>query len=147
MLQNDYIMRAIQQLVAALARIISAREAADFRGAGIALQAASKELTGLGIDAVLRMGIEGIVELFRPEGVLEAERAAMMARLLKEYGVLLDARGYPEQAKSCYVKSFCLYDELEKELGDDLEGALDPPGLEELGNHTETFSWLVGKLE
>lgn len=151
MLRDDYIMRAIEDLVAALGRVVAAKGAEDYEAAGVALQTASHDLTGLGIDAVARMSVGGIVELFEADGVLEVERAAMAARLVMEYGELLERRGYPEDARPCYVKAFCLYDELGEELdgdpGEGLDAAPDRPGLADLGSHRGTFTWLVEKLE
>ncbi len=147
MLHEDFIMRALQQLVAAIVRAVRDREVEDHEGSDAALQSATKELAGLNIDDILRMSVAGILELFTTEEKLEVEQAAMMARLLKEFGELQDSRGDPERARTSYVKAFCLYDELERSLENGLSGLLDPPGLTELGSHPETLAWLVGKLE
>jgi hypothetical protein len=124
-LKNDFILRIIEELVAALRRVMKLREEERDAEALVELDRLSKSVTGLGADALL---LTHSLRSMLPE----PERLAVVARLLKEYG---EVRKEPHVRMQAFRKAFAIYDLL------DQKGALT----DEHG-HREAFAQLVERL-
>jgi hypothetical protein len=131
MLKNDYVLRMIEELVAAIRRAVEKRRSGRGADAQQELAAASTAIVGLPLDALLMVDTPTLAGMLP-----EPERCAIAARLLKEWGELLDEEGDPRKATLAYKKAFNLYDWL------DQRGALPREH-----DHPETLAWLVEELE
>jgi len=128
MFQNDYIMRAIEEFVQAIARILRARREGRHADARAEIEAACRAATGLEIEAALLMGHDALRAV-----VQDPERRAMLARLLAEYGEVLSDGG--AEAAPYLRAAFVIYDELQEkgELPDE-------------GGHAEALAALIDRL-
>ncbi len=104
MIRQDYLMRLLDQLAQALARVLSLRdnntpeEALDF------LRRESERL----------IGIEGgLLEVLPPDALRKmtasAEHAIVAARVLEEIALIREEQGQPHEATAAAVKAFALY--------------------------------------
>ena len=109
MLKNDYILRAIEQFMQGLARVLKLREEGKEAEATTELDTLSRDLTGLDVESLLLTNVETLQTL-----VGDAQRLALVARLFKELGELAGSRDC-QRARNAYMKAFCLYDELEQQ--------------------------------
>lgn len=131
--EQDYIVRAIRQFVAALTRILAKKLDQRWEEAQTEIAGALVALTGLRPEHAVRLPLEGLRATIRAHGELDGERGGAVARLLKEQGEVLELSG-AGGANPYYVKAFCLLDELS------VEGALPE-------EHEETLRWLVDRLD
>lgn len=104
MIERDYIMRMMQQLANALARIMRAREQEKYDEAQDAIDEAYGELFGLNETLVGVMSAESLAQLLG-----DSEKIKALARLLKEEGELCELQDDPTQAAIKYKKSLELY--------------------------------------
>jgi len=132
-LEQDFILRAIRQFAAALARIIAAKRGENWDEARSEIGDALGALTGMSAEQLVHLPLDSLLAMMRERGELDGERAAAVARLLKEHGEVLELSGN-HTAKPYLVKAFCLLDELS-------EAAALP------ADHEETLRWLVEKLD
>jgi hypothetical protein len=129
MFEKDYIIRAIEELFQAIARIRRARREARYGEARADIEATCRSITGLELEQARSMGHDALRAVLP-----EPERRAIVARLLSEYGETLAATGGDDGAR--YLRAaFVLYDEL------DQRGELPSEG-----GHRETLTALVEQL-
>jgi hypothetical protein len=128
-LQNDYILRMVEQLTQALARILGLKRAGQLAEAEAELDTLARGLVGLDVTALARLPLAALGTV-----LVEPERRAMAARLLKEHGELVADRDLVT-AQAAWRKAFSLLDDLER------QGVLP----EDAGT-AETLTWLVERL-
>jgi len=104
MIERDYIMRMIQQLANALARIMGARKQEKYDEVQKIIDDAYGEILGLSQTLVGVMNAESLTQLLG-----DGDKIKVLARLLKEEGELCELRDDPAQATIKYEKSFALY--------------------------------------
>lgn len=116
MIQRDVLMRQIQQLTRALARVMASRELKQLDEASRHIEQAFRQLTGEK-DPLRRYPIEKVIAQCCTEAGFSAELATNVADLLKQEGDLLDAQDRPDDACRCYVRAFALYQRARAEEG------------------------------
>jgi hypothetical protein len=132
MFEKDYIIRAIEELFHALARIRRARREERHGEARADIEATCRSITGLELEQARSMGHDALRAVLP-----EPERRAIVARLLSEYGETLAATGGDGGADAgAYLRAaFVLYDELDQR--DELPSE---------GGHREALAALVERL-
>ena len=125
MVQQDYILRMIQQYVAAIHRIAGLRTAGDEVQAEVAVRDAYGRFVGLNPSLVHVLSEDDLVELLKARGALDPHRVLALAALLREEGDLHDGRGEPAEAIPRYLKAL----RLTLEVLPDLEDGPPPSGL------------------
>ena len=89
MISQDYIIRIIQQVVEAIARMIGKREQGDYQGA-LRQAEAAYDLLGIPPDLAAAMDSESLADLLG-----NPEKIRMMARLSQQEGEVYRATGDP----------------------------------------------------
>ena len=108
MFRNDYIMRLIEQLGAVLASVLKLGDVGQFQQALAALDQAYHQFFGLDADLINAMDDDYLIEMLSPHGVLDGERALVMANLLLAEGDLYQKQGQIDEAALRHHKSLRL---------------------------------------
>jgi hypothetical protein len=103
---QDYIMRLVLQIAAALAGIVAKQKAGDFLGAKAELNLQVQQAIGLNISEVRRLAPEAIAQLLESSGALRQSRAVVLAELLLKDAEMTE--GDDSQATADYLHAFCL---------------------------------------
>jgi len=127
MIERDYIMRMIQQLVNALARIVHAREEEKYDEAHQTVEETLGELFGLKPAFIDTMSAESLTLLLG-----DKEKVKILARLLLEEGEVFEAQGDAAGAARKHQKSLELYleavdpgDNIDAETGQTIKSLLN----------------------
>lgn len=136
MFEQDFIIRAIQQLVQGLLRLKQKKREKKFAEARVELDTLLRNDRGVDAKTLVALPLATALHLSDPPGENEAEKAALIALCLKEYGELHLLEGEEAEARRYFVRAFSMLDELEQRgLGEAVE------------KHHEVLAWLVGQLE
>jgi hypothetical protein len=136
MTQNDYSLRIAEDVGRALAQVISHKEMHDYQGSLALIDALFKQAVGAGSGFIHAISEETLLAMLTFLGVLNVEKALLVATLLKAEGDIYADQGSPEAAYESYLKSLNLL--LEIFMCDD--------NLHDLRVSTEVED-LLGKLE
>src|SRR5690349_13761455 len=129
--QNDYILRVDEDVGRALAQIIYHQEIRDYQGALSLIDELFKQSVGMGAGFIHAVSEETLLAMLTILGVLDLEKALMIAKMLKAEGDIYEDQGNPDTAYESYLKSLNLF--LEILLRDDnLHGLRVSPEIEEL---------------
>jgi hypothetical protein len=136
MITRDYIMRMINLLASALARILSLKKAHDFPQALVEIEKAYKQL--LGADRLLlhRLSDVQLMELLGSDQALAGSKYYVVGRLLKEEGEILQLQGKNDEGLGLYATSLSL-------LIQSLLNAESPAD----ANHIATIDTLIEHLQ
>lgn len=93
MITRDFILRQIHQLGQALAQIMFLRRQQRNAEAEEAMEAALQDATGLDLARIRHTSLDDLLTLCTTESGLVADKAAMLADLLREDALLCEARG------------------------------------------------------
>ncbi len=136
MTQKDYILRIAEDVGRALAQIIYHQEIRDYQGALTLIDELFKQTVGAGSGFIHAVSEETLLAMLSLLGILNIEKALLIATLLKAEGGIYEDQGNPDAAYDSYLKSLNLF--LEILLRDDkLHDLRVFPQVEEL----------LGKLE
>ncbi len=136
MTQKDYILRIAEDVGRALAQIIYHQEIRDYQGAITLIDELFKQTVGAGSGFIHAISEETLLAMLSLLGILNIEKALLIATLLKAEGGIYEDQGNPDAAYDSYLKSLNLF--LEILLRDDkLHDLRVFPQVEEL----------LGKLE
>lgn len=130
MMHQDYILRMIEQMRVFVAGLFRLRDQGDLEEASARISDAYGRLAGIPESLVHGLSEEDVVNLLSSRGYLAADRCLALAEILREEGLLWEAKGQPEEAEPRYRKALRLYLESLQE-SDDLR-AVDLPGLDDL---------------
>lgn len=114
MFERDYIMRLVQQVVQALARMKALRKEGRLEDADQELINTGEALLGARPEVFLAMPEEEVVGLFTSAGQLDVGKAAVLARLWAEQAELLFELGKPGAALSRRLRALGLWTQLEE---------------------------------
>lgn len=107
-MQNDYIMRIIEQFIQAIIAIVQRRKSGNYKEALELIQKASRYYLKTGIDMLLAYSPEQIVDHFKDsETYFDAERCILCADLLYELALINEALQQKEAATG--LKATCLH--------------------------------------
>lgn len=114
MVRKGFVERQVEMLAAVVSRILGLRERGDTSGAVDAIRAGGRQLAGMDLDTLARLGDEGVLALLTSTqtGALDASRGIVAAVLLHERaGVHADA-GEASAARAGRNKALTLLAEL-----------------------------------
>ncbi len=107
--KNDYVMRIIEQLGVALARIIFLKGKEEYDEAEALLSRISQNLLGFDIALLRHLTDEGIAGLLRRPDSSDVGQLLAAAELLAEQGDIDERREGLDCAYDCYHKALYLY--------------------------------------
>ncbi len=136
MFQQDYIMRAIEQLVQGLLRAQQKKRDKQYGQALSNLDGLLKQQTGMDAAMLRALPLDAALMLSDPVAEKEPEKAAHIALCLKEYAELLQLKEEGAEARPFIIRAFSMLDELQE------RGFYDA-----VAPHQDTLSWLMTQLE
>jgi hypothetical protein len=107
-MQRDYIMRLIEQIAALVASIIAKERAGQYPEAKVEVDAKSRQLIGMSVDAVGKLSPEAVSQLLTSSGGLRYGRAVMLAELLLHDAAISEATSHAGDAVVSRIHAFCL---------------------------------------
>jgi tetratricopeptide (TPR) repeat protein len=138
MTQKDYILRIAEDVGRALAQIIYHQEIRDYQGALTLIDEVFKQTVGAGSGFIHAISEETLLAMLSLLGILNVEKALLIATLLKAEGDIYEDQGNPDAAYDSYLKSLNLF--LEILLRDDkLHDLRVFPQVEELLGKLEAY--------
>jgi Family of unknown function (DUF6483) len=138
MLQNDYILRVAEDVDRALAQIIYQQDMRDYQGALSLIDEACRQAVGTDSDFIHAISEETLLAMLTLLGVLDVEKALLMAKLLKAEGDIYEKQGNLDAAYESYLISLNLL--LEIVLRDDyLHDLHVSPEVEDLLGKLEAY--------
>lgn len=111
MIQRDFVLRQIQQLVQALAYVLQLKSVGKTEEAIEAVDNGLRETFGDRMVAFQDLSADELLKWCSTEGALNADLAFAVAEMLEEKGNLL-ADGPPSKAQHYYQLSLSLYEKL-----------------------------------
>ena len=115
--QKDYIPRIAEDVGRALAQIIYQQDMRDDQGALSLIDEVCRQAVGMGAGFIHAVSEEILLAMLTVLGVLDLEKALLIARLLKAEGDIYEEQGNPDAAYESYLISLNLL--LEIVLRDD----------------------------
>jgi hypothetical protein len=112
MTQKDYILRMAEDVGRALAQIISHKEIHNYQGALSLIDELFKQTVGAGSGFLHAISEETLLAMLTLLGVLNVEKALLVATLLKAEGDIYQDQGSPEAAYESYLTSLNLFLEI-----------------------------------
>ena len=109
MLTEDYIMRMINQAVAALVYIAGLKKAGQYQQAQQTIDQALEQLIGLRADLIHQLDDEAILRALTRQEHLDIERLVLGADLFKEEGDILAALGQAANSQASYLRALNFY--------------------------------------
>ena len=138
MLQKDYILRVAEDVGRALARVIYHKEIQDYQGALSLIDELCKQTVGMGSGYIHALSEEALLAMLTLLGILDIEKALIIAKLLKAEGDIYEDQGNADEAYGSYLKSLHLF--LEILLRDDnLHDLHLSPEIEDLLGKLEAY--------
>ena len=117
MTQKDYILRIAENVGRALAQIIYDKEIQDYQGAISLIDELCKQTVGAGAGFIHAISEETLLAMLTLLGILNIEKALLIATLLQAEGDIYEDQGNPDAAYESYLKALNLF--LEIVLRDD----------------------------
>jgi len=115
--QKDYILRVTEDVGRALAQIIYHKDMRDYQGALSLIDEVCRQAVGTDSGFIHAISEETLLAMLTLLGVLDVEKALLMAKLLKAEGDIYEEQGNPDAAYESYLISLNLL--LEIVLRDD----------------------------
>src|SRR5436853_2550310 len=112
MTQKDYILRIAEDVGRALAQIIYHKEIQDYQGALSLIDELFKQTVGAGSGFLHAISEETLLAMLTLLGVLNIEKALLVATLLKAEGDIYEDQDSPDAAYDSYLKSLNLFLEI-----------------------------------
>jgi hypothetical protein len=133
MFTEDYLMRIINQVIAALMNAIGLRTAGKYTQARQVIEQAIQQLTGLDTSLVDQLDDASILSMLTTNGHLDVERLALLGDLYQEEGANSFEQGQPVQGTVAYTRALRFI--LEVALADD--DHLSPENMIKIGSLVE----------
>src|SRR5437763_16683799 len=112
MTQKDYILRVAEDVGRALAQIIYHKEIHDYQGALSLIDGLFKQVVGAGSGFIHAISEETLLAMLTLLGILNLEKALLIATLLKAEGDIYEDQGNSDEAYYSYLKSLNLFLEI-----------------------------------
>ena len=138
MTQKDYILRVAEDVGRALAQILYHKEIQDYQGAFSLIDELCKQTVGMDSGLLHAISDETLLAMLTLYGVLNVEKALLIATLLKTEGDIHEDQGNPEAAYESYLKSLNLFLEILL-CDDDLHDLRVSPEVEVLLGKLEAY--------
>lgn len=105
MLTEDYLMRMINQAIAALVRIVGLKNAGQYEQALQAIDQAVEELTGVRRELLPLIEDGQLLEALTIQGSVDVDRLALLADLFEQQGEVYNAAGKPAEGIQSFSRS------------------------------------------
>ena len=128
-MQQDYMLRMIQQFGGFLAAVLKLHENHHPDEALDELSDGYGRFTGLSASLIHALSEEDLVQLLHSRGGIDPQRCWMMAELLREEAEIHDDLGQAEESGPRFIKALRLYLEVVEEASD-LPDVMNVSGLE-----------------
>jgi len=112
MTQKDYILRIAENVGRALAQIIYDKEIHDYQGALSLIDELCKQTVGAGSGFIHAISEETLLAMLTLLGILNVEKALLIATLLKTEGDIYEDQSNPDAAYESYLKALNLFLEI-----------------------------------
>ena len=112
MTQKDYILRIAENVGRALAQIIYDKEIHDYQGALSLIDELCKQTVGAGAGFIHAISEETLLAMLTLLGILNVEKALLIATLLQAEGDIYEDQGNPDAAYESYLKALNLFLEI-----------------------------------
>jgi hypothetical protein len=109
MTQKDYILGIAEDVDQTLAQIIYHKKIQDYQGAFSLIDELFKQTVGAGSGFIHAISEETLLAMLTLFGVLNVEKALLIATLLKAEGAIYEDQGNPDAAYDSYLKSLNLF--------------------------------------
>jgi hypothetical protein len=113
MTQKDYLLRIAENVGRAFAQILYDREIHDYQGALSLIDELFKQTVGAGSGFMHAVSDETVLAMLTLLGILNVEKALLIATLLKAEGDIYEDQGDPEPMRAtsklstCFSRSCC----------------------------------------
>jgi len=108
-MQQDYVLRMIQQLGVFMRRVVGLREEGKTEEALQATSDAYGTMGGLNSSLVHALSEDDLIHLLRARGAMDSDRCLALAEILREEANIYEDLGQPEQSLPRYLKSLRLH--------------------------------------
>ncbi len=105
MFTEDYLMRIINQAIAALLTAIGLRKAGKYSEALQAIQQSVEQLTTLPANLVDQMDDSSVLNMLTAQGQMDVGRLAILADIYQEQGEILIKQDHPAQAGAAFARA------------------------------------------
>jgi tetratricopeptide (TPR) repeat protein len=105
MFTEDYLMRIINQAIAAVMIAIGLRKAGKYSEAQQAIQQAIEQLTTLPENLVDQMDDSSILSMLSAQAQLDVGRLAILADIYQEQGEILSEQDKPVQSRTAFARA------------------------------------------
>lgn len=109
MIERDYLMRQIQQLVRVLQQVLFHRQQGQLDEAHRTIQQAIEELDEERGGPLQQRSLREVVQFCRRDGTFQSDLATSIADLLKEEGDILAEQAMEREARESYARALLLY--------------------------------------
>lgn len=133
-MQQDYILRMIQQLGTFVTGIMNLRKSGRAAEALIAIEQSYGRFSGLNATLIHAISEEDLIQLLRARGGIDPDRGWALAELLREEALSYEALGQVDEATPRFLKSMRLYLEV-LDAVEELRTPVNVSGLEEVIDH------------
>ena len=130
-MQQDYILRMIQQLSGFVTGLLQLRKSGRSTEALHQIENAYGRFTGLSATLIHAISEDDLIQLLRARGGIDPDRAWARAELMREEALTYDELGQEAEATPRFLKSLRLYLEV-LDVIEEMPGVLNVDGLEEV---------------
>jgi hypothetical protein len=130
-MQQDYILRMIQQLSGFVTGLLQLRKSGGSTEALHQIEDAYGRFTGLSATLIHAISEDDLIQLLRARGGIDPDRAWALAELMREEALTYDELGNEAEATPRFLKSLRLYLEV-LDVIEEMPGVLNVDGLEEV---------------
>lgn len=109
LLTEDYLVRMINLMVAALYQMIGLREAGKYTEAQQVAASIMEQVFGMPVDVIRRLDDAVLLGNLTDQGVLDTDRVLLLADLLMEDGALMAAQGHTGESFWSYLRALNFY--------------------------------------
>lgn len=124
MLTDDYLIRMINQAIAAFLQVIGLKQAGQYQQAQQGIDEALEQLLGLDPHLVRQLDDQSLLNLFLSQHEFDAGRAALAADFFKEEGEIQALQEKPAESTAAYLRALNLYTEVALEVPENLSPEL-----------------------
>jgi hypothetical protein len=108
MIREDYLIRLVRQFTSALARVLGLKNALQYPQALEAIDQAYQELFGVNSRFVFIVSEKDLLGLMKSGRALDADKAIVMAGLLREEAECYEKQGRQEESRPRHLKALNL---------------------------------------
>jgi hypothetical protein len=121
MIERDYIMRMIQVLTAAIARVLFLKKARDFPRALLEIQTTGRTLLGVDQTLLRHLSPSQLMEIFGSDFTVAAPKSYVLGILMAEEADIHRLMGEQNESDQAHMTSLCLLIDSLRKSGEPIE--------------------------